>query len=89
MSKYAEEEFRIREHELDTFLFAENIGASIRIIKDGKIGTSYTEKIDDDEGSINMLFDNAFESMKYSTSEIEYNVLASKNESTESKNNMT
>ncbi len=81
-SKYAEEEFRVRNHELDTFLFAENIGCGIRIIKDGKVGTSYSEKIDEnDAASIDMLFSNACTSMEYATSEIEYNVLASKSDS--------
>ncbi len=81
MSKYAEEEFRIRNHELDTFLFAENIGASIRIIKDGKVGNSYTEKIDDSDDCINTLFQNAYESIVYATSEPQYNILASKKDS--------
>ncbi len=81
-SKYAEEEFRIRNHELDTFLFAENIGCGIRLIKDGKVGTSYSEKIDEnDTASIDMLFNNACTSMEYATSEAEYNVLASKEQS--------
>ncbi len=81
-SKYAEEEFRIRNHELDTFLFAENIGCGIRLIKNGKVGTSYTEKIDEnDSTSIDMLFGNACTSTEYATSEIEYNVLATKEQS--------
>lgn len=73
VSRSAEEEFRAREHTLDTFVFAENIGASVRLIKDGRVGTSYTERLE--EKSIYSMFDNAYQSIEYAAREKEYNTL--------------
>ena len=73
MSHTEEEEIKIREHDLDAFGIAETAGYSVRLIKDGKQGASFTEKTDD--ASLSTVFENAYNSMIYMTPEIEYNVL--------------
>lgn len=76
MSTVKEEEIKIREHSLDAFVEAQSGGVAIKLIKDGKVGFSFTEKLDDD--SIVLSFNNAFNSLKYSYSEEEYNHLIEK-----------
>lgn len=73
MSKSSEEEFIVRERDLDKYTFAESIGIGIRIIKDGRVGISFTEKIDN-EKDLEILIENAKISMKHSMPE-EYNTL--------------
>jgi len=73
MSHTEEEEIKIREHDLDAFGLAQTAGYSVRLIKDGKQGSSFTEKVDDI--SLSTAFQNAYNSMMYMTPELEYNIL--------------
>lgn len=73
MSHTEEEDIKIREHDLDAFGLAETAGYSIRLIKDGKQGSSFTEKVDD--SSLSTAFQNAYNSMMYMSPEPEYNIL--------------
>ena len=45
MSSSGEEEFTVREKDLDKYTYAESGGIGLRLIKDGKVGISFTEKI--------------------------------------------
>lgn len=72
MSKTGEEEFVVRENALDKFSFSESSGIGLRIIKDGRLGTSFTEK----DNSLDTLLENAMVSMKYALPEVKYNVFA-------------
>lgn len=77
MSVSGEEEFTVRDRELDKYTFAESGGIGLRIIKDGKVGISFTEKIDSD---IDSLVDNAKTSLNYASAEPDYNMLIDKDE---------
>ena len=46
MSNSGEEEFTVRERDLDKYTFAESGGIGLRLIKNGQVGVSFTEKID-------------------------------------------
>ncbi len=85
MSSVGEEEFTVRERDLDKYTFAESGGIGLRFIKDGKVGISFTERIDSND-SINNLIENAKNSLNYAVSEIEYNVLIEKDEDEKSYN---
>ncbi len=79
MSVSGEEEFTVREKDLDRYTYAESGGIGLRLIKNGKAGISFTEKISSD---INMdsLIDNAETSLYYADSEPEYNMLIDKDD---------
>ncbi|WP_300370777.1 TldD/PmbA family protein [Brachyspira sp.] len=79
MSVSGEEEFTVREKDLDKYTYAESGGIGLRLIKDGKVGISFTERIDSNY-SINNLVENAKNSLNYAVSEIEYNTLIEKDE---------
>ncbi len=77
MSESGEECFSVRERDLDMYTFAESGGIGLRLIKDGKVGISFTEKIDSDISGVNIenLIKNAEISLSYAESERDYNVL--------------
>ena len=77
MSESGEEEFTVREKALDKYTFAESGGIGLRFIKDGKVGISFTEKINSDE-SIDILINNAKNALVYASSEPDFNVLIEK-----------
>ncbi|WP_028329058.1 TldD/PmbA family protein [Brachyspira alvinipulli] len=79
MSKSAEEEFTVREKDLDKYTFAESGGIGLRLIDNGKVGISFTEKINSNE-SIESLVNNAKSSLTYAASEPDFNVLIEKDE---------
>lgn len=79
MSNGGEEEFTVRERCLDKYTFAESGGIGLRIIKDGKIGMSFTEKINSDD-SIDNLINNAESSLLYASSEPNLNKLIEKDD---------
>lgn len=56
-------DIRVFNGEIDKYSIAESGGLSLRGISNGKMGYSYTEKID--ESSIDMLIDEAYENGKY------------------------
>lgn len=56
-------EIRVFQGEIDKYSVSESGGLSLRGTHNGKMGYSYTEKID--ESSIDMLVDDAFENSKY------------------------
>ncbi|EKV56068.1 TldD/PmbA family protein [Brachyspira hampsonii] len=82
ISQNGEESFGVRERDLDKYTFAETGGIGLRLIKNGKVGISFTEKIDSDINSSNIenLVNNAKTSLSYAASEPEYNVLIEKDE---------
>ena len=82
MSKSAEEEFTVRERDLDKYTFAESGGIGLRLIDNGKVGISFTEKINSKE-SIENLVSNAKNSLTYASSEPDFNVLIEKDEDNE------
>ena len=82
MSKSAEEEFTVRERDLDKYTFAESGGIGLRLIDNGKVGISFTEKINSKE-SIENLVSNAKNSLAYASSEPDFNVLIEKDEDNE------
>lgn len=82
MSKSAEEEFTVREKDLDKYTFAESGGIGLRLIDNGKVGISFTEKINSNE-SIENLVNNAKSSLTYAASEPDFNVLIEKDEDNE------
>ena len=86
MSKSSEEEFVVRERDLDKCTFAESIGIGIRVIKDGKVGMSFSEKVDS-EKDLEVLIENAKISMKYSTPD-EYNILTKEEDNSKKVFNM-
>ena len=77
MSESGEEEFTVRERDLDKYTFAESGGVGLRLIKNGKVGVSFTEKINSND-SIYNLIENAKISLNYADAEPEYNVLIEK-----------
>ena len=79
MSVSGEEEFTVRERDLDKYTYAESGGIGLRLIKDGKIGISFTEKISADI-NIDDLINNAKTSLHYADSEPEYNKLIDKDD---------
>ncbi|OEJ13585.1 peptidase [Brachyspira hampsonii] len=79
MSVSGEEEFSVRERDLDKYTYAESGGIGLRLIKDGKVGISFTEKISSDI-NIDDLINNAKISLQYADSEKEYNKLINKDE---------
>lgn len=79
MSKSAEEEFIVRERDLDKYTFAESRGIGLRLINNGKVGISFTEKINSNE-SIEILVNNAKSSLNYAASEPDFNVLIENDE---------
>ena len=85
-----EEEFTVRERDLDKYTFAESGGIGLRFIKDGKVGISFTEKMDcsKDSTNINNLINNAKISLNYSESEPDYNTLIEKDDDNENIYNM-
>ncbi|MEI0604823.1 TldD/PmbA family protein [Brachyspira alvinipulli] len=82
MSKSSEEEFTVRERDLDKYTFAESGGIGLRLIDNGKVGISFTEKINSNE-SIENLVNNAKNSLTYAYSEPDFNVLIEKDEDNE------
>ena len=64
MSESGEEEFTVRERDLDKYTFAESGGVGLRLIKNGKVGVSFTEKINSND-SIYNLIENAKISLNY------------------------
>lgn len=82
MSKSGEEEFVVRERSLDKYTFAESGGIGLRLINNGKVGMSFTEKINSNE-SIENLVNNAKSSLHYAASELEFNMLIEKDEDNE------
>ena len=52
MSNSGEEEFTVRERDLDKYTFAESGGIGLRLIKNGQVGVSFTEKIDFNDENI-------------------------------------
>lgn len=78
MSKSSEEEYSIRAKDLDKYTFAESIGIGIRLIKDGFVGSSFTEKLENSK-DLDNLVNNAKNSMKYSISE-PFNIITEKDE---------
>lgn len=74
MASSGEEEFTVREKDLDKYTYAESGGIGLRLIKDGKIGISFTEKIGSDI-NIDNLIENAKTSLHYADAEPEYNKL--------------
>lgn len=56
-------DIKVFQGQVDKYNIAETGGLSLRGIKDGKMGYSYTEKLD--ESSIDMLIDEALENSKY------------------------
>ncbi|WP_085169058.1 TldD/PmbA family protein [Brachyspira hyodysenteriae] len=79
MSVSGEEEFTVREKDLDKYTYAESGGIGLRLIKDGKVGISFTEKISSDI-NIDDLINNAKTSLHYADSEPEYNKLIDKDD---------
>lgn len=79
MSSSGEEEFTVREKDLDKYTYAESGGIGLRLIKDGKVGISFTEKISADI-NIDDLINNAKISLHYADSEPEYNKLIDKDD---------
>lgn len=82
ISSSGEEEFSVRERDLDKYTFAESGGIGLRLIKDGKVGISFTEKIDSND-SIETLINNAKISLSYANAEPDYNVLIEKEDDEE------
>ena len=82
MSSSGEEEFSVRERDLDKYTFAESGGIGLRLIKNGKVGISFTEKIDSND-SIETLINNAKISLSYANAEPDYNVLIEKEDDEE------
>ena len=80
MSNSGEEEFTVRERDLDKYTFAESGGIGLRLIKNGQVGISFTEKIDFNDENINNLINNAKNSLKYAPSEPEFNTLIEESE---------
>lgn len=80
MSNSGEEEFTVRERDLDKYTFAESGGIGLKLIKNGQVGVSFTEKIDFNDENINNLINNAKNSLKYAASEPEFNTLIEESE---------
>lgn len=70
MSESREEELSVRENALDKFIFPKSSGVGLRIIKDGRVGMSFSEKAD----SVKELLNDALISMRYASPEVKYNV---------------
>ena len=54
---------RIHNHDIEAFNYADSKGISVRVIKDGKVGYSYTEKFD--EETFKSIVEEALENAKY------------------------
>lgn len=63
IESYKEIDISVFKGEIDKYSISESGGLSLRGVSDGKMGYSYTEKID--ESSMDMLIDEAYENGKY------------------------
>jgi len=54
---------KINEQNVESFNYADSKGIGVRIVKDGKVGYSYTEKFDDE--TFKLIVDEAIENAKY------------------------
>ena len=87
MSISGEEEFEVRDRNLDKYTFAESGGIGLRLFKNGKIAMSFTEKINS-SNAIDNLINNAKNSLVYANAEPEYNKLIEDDENKEVSYNM-